>query len=185
MLIKLITRCPQLLNCLLDQLEISSSFKINRTTVHNAQTCDTDSLCQTLLTLREQAGSGLLLGLSQQFLKVPIESVRCFLSGVVLQSAGGDQPADKAESDIKAFFQKIFLVYSFSVQLLQMKQDNNWSAWILFILLSCNIMTLIIANYHKFLTTLCKLQSIDDNYDQLTEHLMCGLPFPPSAFPFQ
>ena len=76
--------------------------------MHNAQTCDTDSLCQTLLTLREQAGSGLLLGLSQQFLKVPIESVRCFLSGVVLQSAGGDQPADKVESDIKAFFSENF-----------------------------------------------------------------------------
>ena len=74
--------------------------------MHNAQTCGTGSLCQTLLTLREQAGSGLLmlLGLSQQFLKVPIESVKCFFSGVVLQSAGGDQPADKAESDIKAFF---------------------------------------------------------------------------------
>ena len=78
--------------------------------MHNAQTCGTGSLCQTLLTLREQAGSGLLmlLGLSQQFLKVPIESVKCFFSGVVLQSAGGDQPADKVESDIKAFFSENF-----------------------------------------------------------------------------
>ena len=30
--------------------------------------------------------------------------MKCIFSGVILQSAGGDQPADKAESDIKAFF---------------------------------------------------------------------------------
>ena len=33
---------------------------------------------------------------------------QCFLSGVVSQYAGGDQPDDKAESDIKAFFLQFF-----------------------------------------------------------------------------
>ena len=144
MLIKLTTRCPLAPKLLMFIGSTRNIQLIQNHQNHSAQCAGgTGSLCQTLLTLREQAGSGLLmlLGLSQQFLKVPIESVKCFLSGVVLQSAGGDQPADKAESDIKAFFQKIFLVYSFSVQLLQMKQDNNWSTWILFILLSCNIRT--------------------------------------------